>query len=107
MPLRTKSLTRIFITFPAVIFASCLAAASAAPPSARACGAAEGPSNFDYLVLASIADSPQLLAMAGYRSAAEQRTEPKLHPADYLLPTLRLDMAAQRRGNVLANNSGS
>lgn len=35
-----------------------------------------GPSTFDYLVLASMADSPQLHAMAGYRSSAGQRTEP-------------------------------
>jgi hypothetical protein len=35
-----------------------------------------GPSPFDYLVLASMADSPQLHAMAGYRSSATQRTEP-------------------------------
>jgi hypothetical protein len=100
-------LTRIFIGFPAVIFASCLAAASAAPADARACASVDGPSNFDYLVLASIADSPHLLAMAGYRSTAEQRGEPRLRPADYLDATHRLNRAAQRRGHVLANNSGN
>jgi hypothetical protein len=108
MPLRTKSLTRIFIAlFPAVIFASCLAAASATPSDARACASVGGPSNFDYLVLASMADSPHLLAMAGYRSTAEQRGEPRLRPADYLDATHRLNRAAQRRGHVLANNSGN
>jgi hypothetical protein len=108
MPLRTKSLTRIFVAFfPAVIFASCLAATSGVPSDARACASVDGPSNFDYLVLASIADSPNLLAMAGYRSTAEQRGAPKLHPADYLEATHRLNMAAQRRGHVVANNSGN
>jgi hypothetical protein len=33
------------------------------------------PSTFDYLVLASLADSPQLHAMAGFRSSASQRSE--------------------------------
>jgi hypothetical protein len=33
---------------------------------------ARAPSNFDYLVLASIADSPRLPAMAGYFSNAEK-----------------------------------
>jgi hypothetical protein len=34
------------------------------------CANPAGPTNFDYLVLASIADSPHFLAMAGYRTAA-------------------------------------
>jgi hypothetical protein len=101
----TKSWTRIILALPAVILASCLAAASAAPLDARACSsAANGPSNFDYLVLASLADSPHLLAMAGYHTTAEQ---PRFRPADYLDATHRLNMAAQRRGHVIANNSGN
>jgi len=104
---RTKSLTRIFISLPAVIFASFLAAASAAPSDVRACASVNGPSNFDYLVLASIADSPHLLAMAGYRSTAEQRSGLRLRPADYLDATHRLNTAAQRHGHVIANNSGN
>jgi len=83
MPSRTKSLTRVFIAFPAVIIASCLAAASTALPSEHACAGLGGPSNFDYLVLASIADSPHLLAMAGYRSASDRRDAPRLRPANY------------------------
>jgi hypothetical protein len=84
MPSGTKSFTRIFRAFfPAVIFAGCLTTASAAPPYQHSCAGPGGPSNFDYLVLASMADSPHLLAMAGYRSAAEQRSEPRLRPADY------------------------
>jgi hypothetical protein len=72
---------------------------------ARACSSAvNGPSNFDYLVLASIADSPHFLAMSGYRSTAEQ---PRFRPADYLDSTHRLNMAARRRGHVIASNSGN
>lgn len=33
------------------------------------------PSAFDYLVLASLADSPQLHAMAGFRSSASRRSD--------------------------------
>jgi hypothetical protein len=51
-----------------VIFAGCLGAASGS--SSLACPTARSPSNFDYLVLASIADSPRLPAMAGYFSGA-------------------------------------
>src|SRR5271154_514668 len=47
-----------------VVFAGCLGAASAS--SSLDCPTAHSPSNFDYLVLASIADSPRLPAMAGY-----------------------------------------
>jgi hypothetical protein len=72
MSLGTSGLTRRFIAIPVVVFASCLAAASANPPSPRA---DDGPSNFDYLVLASIADSPHLAALAGSRSAAGRRSE--------------------------------
>jgi hypothetical protein len=59
----------------AVIFASCLAAASDGASSSRACGGLGRATNFDFLVLASIADSPRFLAMAGYRSMAIQRAE--------------------------------
>ena len=74
MPVGPKSLTRIFFALPAVIFACCLAAAVADPSSARACADHAHPSNFDYLVLASMADSPHLLAMARYRSTARQHS---------------------------------
>jgi beta-phosphoglucomutase-like phosphatase (HAD superfamily) len=107
MPSRTKLLTQIFISLPAVFFASCLVAASAAPSNARACASVNGPSKLDYLVLASIADSPHLLAMSGYRSTAEQRSDFRPHPANYLEAAHRLNTAAQRRGHVLANNSGN
>jgi hypothetical protein len=73
MSLGITSLMRIFISIPAVVFASCLATASADPASTHACAGLHGPSNFDYVVLASMADSPHLLAMAGYRSTATRR----------------------------------
>jgi hypothetical protein len=74
-------LARTLFALCAVIFASCLAAASDGAWTSRACvdvgGATSlgGATNFDFLVLASIADSPRFLAMAGYRSMAMQRTE--------------------------------
>jgi hypothetical protein len=42
-----------------------------------------GPSNFDYMVLASFADSPRLFAMAGYRSSAVQRPLPRPELSSY------------------------
>jgi hypothetical protein len=73
---RQRSLTRIFFALSTVVFASCLAAASDDVPHLRACAdfTAPAPTNFDYLVLASFADSPRFLAMAGYHSTARQRT---------------------------------
>ena len=78
-------LTRMFLVLSAVIFASCLAAASHGASSSRVCAGLVGPTNFDYLVLASIADSPRLLAMAGYRSMAMQHA---LHPPGAELTTV-------------------
>jgi hypothetical protein len=49
------------------VFLSCIAAASAGSSASPDCPGHAGPSKLDYLVLASIADSPQLLAMAAYR----------------------------------------
>jgi hypothetical protein len=63
---RKQPLMRKGFGLAAVIFVGCLAAASAS--SSLACPIARSPSNFDYLVLASIADSLSLPAMAGYRS---------------------------------------
>lgn len=65
---------RTFCIFPTLILASCLAAASADPH--HACAAHAGPSNFDYMVLASIADSPHLLAMASYLTTAKPHGAP-------------------------------
>jgi hypothetical protein len=74
---RNHPLTRIFPAFTAVVFLSCLAAASDNASTSRACANLDNPSKLDYLVLASIADSPHLLAMASYRSTAAQRSEPR------------------------------
>jgi hypothetical protein len=67
---RKQPLGRKGFGLAAVIFAGCFAAASAT--SSRACPAVRAPSNFDYLVLASIADSPRLPAMAGYFNNADK-----------------------------------
>jgi hypothetical protein len=69
MPSWTSLWTRILFVCPVVILAGCLATASVDSASARGAHGLAGPSNFDYLVLASIADSPQVLAMASYRPA--------------------------------------
>lgn len=73
---RNHPLRRIFPAVAVVVFASCLAAASDNASSSLACANVGSPSKLDYLVLASIADSPHLLAMASYRSTATQRSEP-------------------------------
>ena len=70
-----RPLTRIFFALSTVLFAGCLAAASNDAPHLRGCADYVAPTNFDYLVLASFADSPRFLAMAGYRSTARQRTD--------------------------------
>jgi len=56
-----------------VSFAGVLSAASG--EIASPCGAVDAPSNFDYLVLASMADSQRPIAMASYRPARESKSE--------------------------------
>jgi hypothetical protein len=53
----------------AVILAGCVAAAADDAIGTRPVAALTGPSKLDYMVLANLADSPHLLAFAGYRSA--------------------------------------
>jgi hypothetical protein len=55
-----------------LMFAGFLTSASGNPRPRPRVHAAR-PSNFDYLVLASIADSPHVLVMASYRPAARPR----------------------------------
>lgn len=62
---------------PALLFAGWLAAAVDDPADSQAAVQPRNPSAFDYLVLASLADSPQLHALAGFRSSASQRNEPQ------------------------------
>jgi hypothetical protein len=53
-----------------------LAMASTGSSSPAGCHGRAKPTNFDYLVLASIADSPRLAAMASYRPAKALRGAP-------------------------------
>lgn len=82
MSIGTTRLARLFIAIPVVVVASCLAEAWADSSSSHPCTRLNGPSNFDYLVLASMADSPNLAAMAGYRSTAAQRSESGAQPIE-------------------------
>jgi hypothetical protein len=72
---RKRPLKRIFSGLFAAMAASCLAAAADDASSLRACADRGGPSNFDYMVLASIADSRRLLSMAVYRSPVSPTKE--------------------------------
>jgi hypothetical protein len=76
MPSRIRSRTRILYAFTLLISASCFATALAGSSNAPACRGRPKLSNFDYLVLASIADSPQLSAMASYRPMGTQHSAP-------------------------------
>jgi hypothetical protein len=64
MSIRKRSLKRISLAITLGVFVSCLAAGSSA---ALDCPDRTGPSKLDYLVLASFADTPHLLAMSAYR----------------------------------------
>jgi hypothetical protein len=70
-----RSLAGASFAWPATLLAGWLAAADQ-PALLREMPDPLAPSTFDYLVLASLADSPQLHAMAGFRSSASQRNEP-------------------------------
>jgi hypothetical protein len=78
MPSRINSRTRILCTFPVFVLASCFAAASSGSLNFPGCHGRPKLTNFDYLVLASIADSPHLPAMASYRPPAAQHSAPGL-----------------------------
>jgi hypothetical protein len=65
---RKRPLKQIFFALFAAVAASYLATASDDVANLPTCADPGTPSNFDYLVLASIADSPRLLSMAVYRS---------------------------------------
>ena len=65
----------------ALLLTSCLAAASNGPAAGSPAADVNRPSHLDYVMLASLADSPHLLAMAAYRpTGADDSTrtvEPK------------------------------
>ena len=91
-PPQRHLLTQIWLASSVLIFAACLAAADDAPTSSRRAAtkegaAAEGPSKLDFMVLASMADAPHLLAMAGYRPAPRPCAA---HPAGNKIPQCRL-----------------
>jgi hypothetical protein len=71
---KTRGMARLraLLVSATVILAVCIAAASGGAASSLACGTVktpskvDNPSKLDYLVLASMADSPGPLAMANY-----------------------------------------
>jgi hypothetical protein len=63
---------RVFVGLLVLMCASSFATASDSPRAHDRVHRTR-PSNFDYLVLASIADSPHVLTMAGYRPEAGSR----------------------------------
>ncbi|HLW92744.1 MAG TPA: hypothetical protein VKS78_15780, partial [Roseiarcus sp.] len=65
-----------FFAWPAAALLAGWLAAADQPALVRGHPGSGTPSAFDYLVLASLADSPQLHAMAGYRPSASRRSEP-------------------------------
>ena len=75
---RTRSGMQVFFAIPAVILAASLAAASSDSSSLPGRHGHAELSKFDYLVLASIADSPRLTAMASYRPPRVQPGAPGL-----------------------------
>ncbi len=70
---------RILLVLSLAIFASALGKASDNSAESRV-ESERRPSKFDYLVLASIADSPQLIPMAGYHGTGNQPPEPAAGP---------------------------
>jgi hypothetical protein len=78
MPSMINSRTPILSAFPMFVLAGCFATASAGSSNAPGCQGRPKLSNFDYLVLASIADSPHLPAMASYRPVGTQHSAPGL-----------------------------
>jgi len=88
MSLGKIPLIRILIAIPAMIFAGSLAAASGAgaatdgPGRANKCQEQGHPSKLDYLVLASIADSPHLMAMASYRPERTSNGTDRSYPTE-------------------------
>jgi hypothetical protein len=80
LPPGINSRTRILYAFP-LILASCFATASAGSSNSPACHGRPKLSNFDYLVLASIADSTQFPAMASFRPLGTQHSLAAQHGA--------------------------
>jgi hypothetical protein len=84
-----RTTTRIFCALCALAAMRCIAAPACDVSAARVVSASPAvnvsPSKLDYLVLASMAESPYLLAMAAYRPMPQ--------------PALALDAGARRENN--------
>jgi len=66
-------MTRSLAAGPLLVLGSCLVVAAAESPElGQPCSSVNRPTMFDYVVLASIADSPYLLGMSGYNPARAQ-----------------------------------
>jgi hypothetical protein len=61
------------LTLSAAVWANCIASPPEDASRRDLCVGLGSPSKLDYLVLASMADSPRPLALAGYRSTAAPR----------------------------------
>jgi hypothetical protein len=68
----TGATRRLLAGLPLAVFASCIASAPDGAGGSVLSAADTYPTNFDYLVLASIADSQQPFTMAGFRSSARE-----------------------------------
>ena len=64
--LHRRLLTSVFAAASSVAFVSCLAAQPEETSISDPCADRSSPSKLDYLVLASIADSPRPLSLEGY-----------------------------------------
>jgi hypothetical protein len=73
---------RMAVSLSALAVAGSLTAMSDDAPRPSASTDFGSPSKLDYLVLASIADSPHLLTVAAYHSAAERRASAQLAGKD-------------------------
>lgn len=68
-----RTLAAACLTLSAAVWAHCLASPPDDVSHIDLCVGLGSPSKLDYLVLASMADSPRPLALAGYRSTAAPR----------------------------------
>ncbi len=64
-----QRITTVLLALPVAVVLSSSAAGSDDPRGFRAAGEFQRPSKFDYLVLASMADSQQLFTLARYRGS--------------------------------------
>lgn len=75
----TAATRRLLAVLPLAVFATCIASAPEGAGGSALPTADIYPTNFDYLVLASMADAQQPFTMAGFRSRT--RTESEIDPS--------------------------